>query len=479
MSARRSFLARCLLLLAMLGAASQAGAAAPLSVQQMRDDFQLARRAIEEAHAGIYRYTPKNELDRVFETAAAQLDHPMDAMAFQRILSPAVAAVRCGHTAVQLWGETKAQTDQALLLPLDVKVIGGRIFILRDFDAEGKLAGREITAVNGVPARRLVETMMTASQGDGFVPTGRAARVNRIFKEGLLRYFGMSGSFKVKLANSWREVHLRGQLLANLQELSRKRYPPDQHNPHFMELSFLDEGRIARMTIFNFLDDEEDDDGSTLLRKAFEKIAATGSQTLILDLRNNGGGQDALGKKVYSYLVDKPFPYYQSLIVNRPGLSFASNVVEGGAGVPAGALEARADGLYDYRSHPNLGIQQPREPTFSGKVIALINGGSFSTTSELLTQLHDKKRAVFVGEESAGAYHGNSSGNDALLELPNSGLRVFIPLITYTLAVDSDHPIGRGVMPDHVIEPTIEDYLNGRDPQLEQALKLARSVPAQ
>ncbi|UUZ50539.1 hypothetical protein LP420_12405 [Massilia sp. B-10] len=52
------------------------------------------------------------------------------------------------------------------------------------------------------------------------------------------------------------------------------------------------------MNIFNFLDNEEDDDSSTLLRKAFEKIAATGSQTLILDLRNNGGGQDALGKKV-------------------------------------------------------------------------------------------------------------------------------------------------------------------------------------
>lgn len=477
MITRRSFLA-CGLLIAA-GVCGAAHAAAPqLSVQQMRDDFQLTRRAIEEAHGGIYRYTPKRDLDRIFDAAAARIDHPMDAMAFQRILSPAVAAVRCGHTAVQLWGPAKTQMDEALLLPLDVKVIGGRIYILRDFDTEGKLAGREITAINGVPAAKLVDTMMTASQGDGFAPTGRTARVNRIFKEGLLRYFGMSGSFKVRLAKTRGELVLRGQPLAAMQELSRKRYPQDQHNPRFMELTFLDEGRIARMNIFNFLDNEEDDDGSTLLRKAFEKIAATGSQTLILDLRNNGGGQDALGKKVYSYLVDQPFPYYQSLTVNRPGLSFAANVVEGAAGVPAGALEARADGLYDYRSHPNLGIQQPRKPTFSGKVIALINGGSFSTTSELLTQLHDKKRAVFVGEESAGAYHGNSSGNDALLELPNSGLRVFIPLITYTLAVSSEHAIGRGVVPDYAIEPGIEDYLNGRDPQLDRALALARSASA-
>jgi len=475
MSAQPASFARRLLAAALLACAAQAGAGTLLSVQQMQDDFLLARRAIEEAHGGIYRYTPKPELDRVFDAAAARIDHPMDAMAFQRIVSPAVAAVRCGHTAVQLWGQAKTEMDQALLLPLDVRVIGGRIFILRDFATDGKLAGREIVAVNGIPAAQLVQTMMTASQGDGFVPTGRNARVNRIFKEGLLRYFGMQGSFTVALAHSARPVALKGQLLASLQARSRERYPQDQYNPHFLNLAFLDDGRIARMTIYNFLDNEEDDDGSTILRKAFEKIAASGSDTLILDLRGNGGGQDALGKKVYSYLVDKPFPYYRSLTVKRPGLSFAGNVVEGAAGVPAGQLVARADGLYDYRSHPNLGIQQPRKPTFSGRVIALIDGGSFSTTAELLTQLHDKQRALFVGEESAGAYHGNSSGNDALLELPNSGLRVFVPLITYTLAVDSEHPVGRGVMPDFVVVPTIDDYLKGRDPQFERALLIARA----
>lgn len=477
MNPRRSFFARCLLLSAVLCGAAHAGAAPVLSVQQMRDDFQLARRALEEAHGGIYRYTPKKDMDRMFDAAAASLDHPMSAMEFQRILSTAVAAVRCGHTSVQLAGETKAQLDQALLLPLDVKVIGGHIHVLRDFDTEGKLAGSEITAINGVPAARILDTLVAASPGDGFIPTGRARRAGRTFKEGLFRYFGMQGRFSVTLANRPSNVELRGQPLAALKGLSAKRYPQDQRNPHFMDLSFLDDGRIARMTIFSFIDSEEDDDGGTLLKQAFGKIAAQGSKTLILDLRNNGGGEDALGKMVYAHLVDKPFDYYQSLTAQRPGLSFAANVIEGGAGVTAGSLEARADGLYDVRSHPNLGIQQPRKPGFDGKVIVLINGGSFSTTAELLTQLHDKKRAVFVGEESAGAYHGNSSGKDAVLELPNSGLHVGIPLMTYTLAVSSEHAVGRGVMPDHVIEPTIDDYLNNRDPQLDRALSLARSSP--
>lgn len=126
-------------------------------------------------------------------------------------------------------------------------------------------------------------------------------------------------------------------------------------------------------------------------------------------------------------------------------------------------------------AHANLGIQQPATPTFAGKVIALINGESFSTTAELITQLHDKKRATFVGEESGGAYHGNSSGHSVMLALPNSGAKVDIAQVTYTLAVGGKHAHGRGVVPQIRVTPTIGDYLSGRDVVLEKALQMARA----
>ena len=54
-----------------------------------------------------------------------------------------------------------------------------------------------------------------------------------------------------------------------------------------------------------------------LLRQAFEKIAARGAKTLLLDLRDNPGGEDALGKLLFAHLVDQPFPYYEELTVKR------------------------------------------------------------------------------------------------------------------------------------------------------------------
>ena len=79
---------------------------APLLVAQtiepekLREDFRILRSALEEGHPGIYRYTPKAELDSVFDATAARLDRPMTALEFYRVLAPVVAALKCGHTSM-------------------------------------------------------------------------------------------------------------------------------------------------------------------------------------------------------------------------------------------------------------------------------------------------------------------------------------------------------------------------------------------
>lgn len=410
-----------------------------LSVDQMREDLQQTRAALEESHAGIYRYTTKQELDQVFRDAQASLAHPMDPLAFQRILAPAVAAIRCGHTAVQLSPEQRKEVEQAPLLPLDVKLIDGKVLIA----TPGRLAGREITSVNGVPAPRIVKTLMAASPGDGFIETGRARRVGRRFAEELLTGLDIRGpEFMLGLRGSRQAVRVTGQA-----KLAQVRRPL-----RFADLSFVDDGRVAYYKVNTFMDDDEDDNGETLLEQAFEKIAASGARTLLLDLRDNAGGKDELGKLLFAHLVDQPFRYYQELTVKSPS------------------------GMTALGAHPNLGWQTPAKPAFRGKVIALINGGSFSTTAELISQLHDKRRAVFVGEESGGAYHGNTSGRDRVLVLPNSQLRVAIALVSYRLALDGQHPNGRGVVPHVLVTPSIGDLLAGRDPQLARALQMARQA---
>src|SRR5215813_5523346 len=69
---------------------------------KLREDFRILRGALEEGHPGIYRYTPKSELDRLFEQTEKALDRPMNVYEFYRVVAPAVAMVKCGHTGVRV-----------------------------------------------------------------------------------------------------------------------------------------------------------------------------------------------------------------------------------------------------------------------------------------------------------------------------------------------------------------------------------------
>ena len=50
-------------------ARAPAGAPDPVPPEKLREDFRILRGALEEGHPGIYRYTPKQVLDRRFDQA--------------------------------------------------------------------------------------------------------------------------------------------------------------------------------------------------------------------------------------------------------------------------------------------------------------------------------------------------------------------------------------------------------------------------
>ncbi len=138
---------------------------------QLLEDFQIARRALEEGHSGIYRYTPKARLDQIFDEAARSLDHPMDAYEFFRVLGPAVNAIKCGHTAVVLPEDLRAElNDRAPLLPLRVRVMAKKPYVFRDYSStDHRIAGMEIRSINGMSATRIVGTMMPRLQATGML----------------------------------------------------------------------------------------------------------------------------------------------------------------------------------------------------------------------------------------------------------------------------------------------------------------------
>jgi hypothetical protein len=442
-------------------------AADPVPPQKLREDFRILRAALEEGHPGIYRYTPKKELDPRFDQAEKALDRPMNVYEFYRIVAPAVAAVKCGHTGVRVSPELDKSKPR---LPLVVRVLDGKIYVLRDLSsAAGALAGQEVRAVNGMAAEKIVQTMLAAVPGDGDVQTARLQRIGGSnFATNLIDLLGLESPYTVACRDGTQDrehtVRLEGIDAAKLQEPRPK---------ESATLRFFDDGKIADLKIHRFGGTANKKDLKVFFRESFAEIDRKKSGVLILDLRDNGGGADDLGKLLLSYLIDEPFQYYDDLVLNGLDFGFRKYTAQKRA-LPADLLERQPNGKYRMVKHPNWGVQQPSKPTFTGKVYILINGNSFSTTSEFLSHAHARKRAAFIGEESGGGYYGNTSGPGAFLTLPNSKLQAYVPLMTYYMAVCDYKATSHGVVPDYPVQYTINELREGKDKELALALELAR-----
>jgi len=316
---------------------------------------------------------------------------------------------------------------------------------------------------------------------DGDVQTSRQRDISGDFALNLIVLLGLRAPYDVELAGSGRnpsdKVQFAGLKHAEQIKISKTLYPHDEGSKEFAGLKFLDDGQIAQLTYSSFGTTVEE--GETFMKRAFETIQSKGSKALILDLRGNGGGEDQLGKLLFSYLVDAPFIYYEDLIATKMSFSFAKYTdPHRDLIVPEGVAELRSDGRVHMLKYDNLGLQQPSKPTFTGPVYILINGGCLSTTAEFLTEAHFHHRATFIGEESAGCYYGPTSGDVVKITLPNTKLGIYIPIVSYYMAVGGSHEhlTARGVIPDFPVKSTIADLVAGVDKDLDRALELSRKT---
>ena len=196
-------------------------------------------------------------------------------------------------------------------------------------------------------------------------------------------------------------------------------------------------------------------------------------------MRGNGGGNDALGAEIFKYLADKPFGFYKSIQTITKSVE-NTQYFEGGLSYFNSSLGRRlrslANGRYLVKSWPGLRQFSPKNKNrFKGKVYVLLDGGSFSSTTEFASIIHHHKRATFVGEESGGNYHTNTSGIMPILVLPHTKIRIRMGLLQYRIEA-GDYPKGQGILPDYPVSYTIEDVLQKRDVVLDKTLDLIKQA---
>ncbi len=182
--------------------------------------------------------------------------------------------------------------------------------------------------------------------------------------------------------------------------------------------------------------------------KAFEKIRQ--SNGLIIDVRNNGGGNGGFAKKIVGRLIAEPLQ---------------SSCWKTRKYMPA----YRAWGEKEQWHVGDISIVKPRgNKPFLGPVVVLTGPGTISAAEDFLIPLHAGKRAVLVGEKTAG-----TTGQPLFIKLPGGGkARICTKRDTYP---DGREFVGVGVIPDIQAHNNMDDILSGRDAALEKAMEIIKA----
>ena len=438
-----------------------------LTALQAQSDFDLLRAALEEAHDGLYRFANKAEVDRRFTEYRKRLVGNVTQRSFTALISEVLAVTRDGHMRLEYDEATTAALREARLFPFRVTTRGSQLFVLFN-DSPGDTPirpGMEILSVNGHPSSELLSLMMPNIPGDGFIETGKRARLATGFARYYWLFVDSAAEFAVVARDrSGKTVTAK---MAGITETERsRRIAPAQEN---VSLLFLKEPDVAHLRIRAF----NGDDFPQKIADAIRVVREKKIKAVILDLRGNGGGVDEFGALLVSQFVAQPFRYFDRIHLTTIHPSFATwkpstfeDLRNGTVADPAGGYRVTAT------LHSGVAVQQPVREPFSGKLIVLTDGGTFSTAADVSAILHALKRATFVGEETGGGYEGNTSGLNALIKLPYSGLSLKIPMYGYWNAVPATER-GRGVQPDAVVTNSIEDLIRGIDAQLQSATAIA------
>ncbi len=452
------------------------------SPDQLREDFALLRKALQTTHPGLNRYVSDTETQAMLEQIAAALDRPRTEREFFALVSRLSSVIRCGHTRFLRSHEFYEGRDQReRYLPLELRRAGNRWYVYRNLSGDATLEpATEVVRINGRAVSALVETMLPHVPGDGSIRTGRLRTLERNFGAYYAYLIEQPERYRLEMVapgGRLRSVELEPDTLANMEEIERQRYPgTDAEQEPALRFELRETPRAAILTIRSFgrVQDAEGNDYDTFLENSFTRIREAGIEDLIVDLRGNGGGRDTYGSLLFSYLSDRDFRYYDYLgvVAEAENIDFQEHTT-----LPPDFKEQLGrrtavdeTGRRVAVGHPNLEVQKPKQPGFTGRVQFLIDGGSFSATAEFAAVARQHQRGPFIGEETGGGYHGNTSGMSYRLTLPHTRLQVSIPMVEYVSAVDP-HPLGdRGILPDFRVEPTIDDLLSGADPVMRFAL---------
>ena len=427
----------------------QYSASTMLTAAQVEQDISIARDAYERIHPGYTRYTNEAELTAAWEAVVERVRqrNGITLGDFYLEVQKVLTLIRCDHTKAEL--PTAMSNDRnvtPVYLPFHWTLIENRAIVT----VSGKTSlqrGDEILAIDGRPISEMIAEVEPFIPVDGYADWAKRAGISESleFRGGAIDHFGallwdINPKATLKVADKSggnREVVTDRVTFKEWTALNED--AADKISSNFKDgVKFSRIGDNAGyLRIDTFVNYRDPVKPAKLYDPVFNAMREEGRDTLILDLRNNGGGSFDAQSALTAYLFNKPVTANSDARVktlNHKGLEGYLWTWDSRAINPNRlGFRKNDDGSYSMRPFVEEALKpiKPNKRAFTGRVIALTSDSNSSASTSQLTLLKATGRATLVGSRTGGSPDGPTGGLQFTVTLPESGIKTRLPMIRY------------------------------------------------
>jgi hypothetical protein len=451
--------------------------------RQMRADLEKFKRALINIHPGTYIHQNPEEFELLFDNLKLETSKPLEATEFYKIILRLVAGIRDGHTQAYAFGELGGLIYSQKRLPFQVYVYNQRIFIVKNMSTQEIPEGSEIFAIDGNLSNEILIEILRHYSSDGKSYSGMYHWLGGPYRPFYRLYpeiFGVQSSYNLV----YRDYNTSEILTTRIDAISEDdyermdsvKYSSEKPNEEAFNFTMHEEEGYAYMTIGRFIKDGFDEPENTypdFYKKCFEEISSKNIQSLIIDLRDNGGGKASNAAYLIQYFIEKPIipakeistlgndSYFRELTGDTLNLDKSFGLTPTNKGTFKVTKTEVLRDLMEYNPINEYG--------YSGKLIVLINGGTTSAGAIAAGLLKEHTNAILVGEETFG-YAGISNGiRQISIRGDSTETAIYLPLLHTEYDMNPEVQ-RRSVVPDYQLSNSLQNILSNRDNVLEFVL---------
>lgn len=446
-----------------------------IAVEDIRSDFKALYASLKSAHADLYAHRDKEAYDALYTETLASFNTPLSLFDVKVAFQKFVAYGNVAHARIDFSRAVYARFREqgGVNFPIYPRIVDGRAFVGENYSGLAEIgAGDEMLSLNGKPMKYWLDCVASNISADTDYIAHSLLEFS--FPQYLWLEIGEVPDFELTLrtpAGMTRTVTVPATTReAQAQEAEKQ---PEQFALSSVErVQKMLDGGIAYLRpgpFYNAENPEEVWDNSAFVAfidSAFEGFIQAGARKLIIDLRDNPGGDNSFSDPMLAWFADKPFRFNSAFLIrssdeaaasNQARLDASADAASGVSGVFAQKYAETPRGeMFEF----DLPFAAPRDGAqFEGPVYVLINRHSYSNAVTVAAMVQDYGFGVIAGEKTSDM--ATTYGAMETFTLPATGISVGFPK-AYIIRPSGERK-SDGVTPDlpitSPIVPTKDDVV--------------------